>query len=159
MRWLMRVRNPPKYRSLEVLGRYSNLRDQGERIRDILEMVPAGPKRAKVRTPRQPQHRLSPVEIDDLVGQYRAGAKIDNLATQFDINRDTVFSILNRQRVARRQLGVPPKRVEKVINAYKAGSSLAVIGAELAVDPGTVARTLRHAGVAIRPRPGWRYEA
>jgi hypothetical protein len=37
---------------VEVAGRYSNLCDQGERIQDLLEMVPAGPKRAKVRTPR-----------------------------------------------------------------------------------------------------------
>jgi hypothetical protein len=32
---------------VEVLGRYSNLGDQGERVRCILEMVPNGPRRSK----------------------------------------------------------------------------------------------------------------
>jgi DNA-directed RNA polymerase specialized sigma24 family protein len=38
---------------VEVLVRYSNPCDQGERIQNLLEMVPAGPKQDKVRTPRQ----------------------------------------------------------------------------------------------------------
>ncbi len=138
-----------------MLGRYSNLRDQGERVEAVLEMVPAEPKRAKLRTSRQAQHRLSVAEVDELVAKYRAGVEINELATQFDVNRDTVFSILKRRQVVRRPRGCPPERVEEVVKAYETGSSLAVIGSELSVDPGTVARTLRSAGASIRPRLGW----
>jgi DNA-directed RNA polymerase specialized sigma24 family protein len=140
---------------VEVLGRYSNLRDQGERVQAILEMVPTDRNLGLVRTSRQAQHRLSVTELDDLVAQYGAGAEVRDLATRFDVNRDTVFSILKRRQVVRHARGVPPQRVEEVVKAYEAGSSLATIGAQLSVDPGTVARTLRSAGVELRPRKGW----
>ncbi len=142
---------------MEVLGRYSNLSDQGERVRSLLETTPDGPKRAKLRTPRQAQHRLSSVQVDMLIARYQVGAKVKDLAIQFRVNRDTVFSILKRRQVVRRQRGIPSELVEKAIADYRAGSSLAVIGAELSVDPATVSRTLRRAGVSLRPRPGWHY--
>jgi hypothetical protein len=87
---------------VEVLGRYSNLSDQGEPVQALLEMTRAGPKQAKVRTPRQAQHRLNPVGVGELVAQYRAGAEINQLATHFNVNRDTIFSILNRRQVVPR---------------------------------------------------------
>jgi DNA-directed RNA polymerase specialized sigma24 family protein len=141
--------------SVEVLGRYSNLRDQGERIQDLLEMVPSGPRQAKVRTLRRVQHRLRSDEVEELLTRYRTGGKVGELATIFGVHRDTVSEILDRHAVTRRQLGIPPELVEKVIAAYRSGSSLATIGAEMSVDPGTVALTLRKAGVQPRPRRGW----
>lgn len=142
---------------MEVLRRYSNLRDQGERVQVVREMTPAGPKGAKVRTSRQAQRRLSPAKVGELVTQYQAGAQIKELATHFDVNRDTVFSILNRRQVVRRQRGIPLECVAVVVEADETGSSLAFIGAKQSVDPGTVARTLRKAGVPLRPRQGWDY--
>jgi DNA-directed RNA polymerase specialized sigma24 family protein len=118
-------------------------------------MVPARPEKAKVRTPRQVQHRLAADEVVDLVRQYREGAKVGELATIFGVHRDTVSEILDRQDVARRQQGIPSNYVENVVASYNAGSSLAAIGVELSVDPGTVALALRRAGVSLRPRRGW----
>ncbi len=144
---------------MEVLGRYSNLCDQGERVRTLIEMVPEGPKQATVRTPRQVQHRLNSARVDQLIARYRAGAEINELAAQFQINRDTVFSVQKRRQVVRRQRGIPSELIEKAVADYQAGSSLAVIGAELSVDPATVSRTLRKAGVSLRPRRGWHYDS
>jgi hypothetical protein len=66
------------------------------------------------------------VGVGELVDQYRAGAEIKQLATHFNVNRDTVFSIMNRRQVVRRQRGVLPNLVDKVITDYQTGSSLAV---------------------------------
>jgi hypothetical protein len=140
--------------SVEVLGRYSNPCHQGERIQNLLEMVPAGPKQAKVRTLRQVQHRLRSDEVEELLTRYRTGGKLGELATVFGVHRDTVSEILDRQGVPRRQRGIPLELVEEAIAAYRSGSSLATIGAEMSVDPGTVALTLRKAGVPLRRRRG-----
>ena len=140
---------------MEVLGRYSNLRDQDERVHVLLEMTPAGPRRAKVRTPRQAQRRLTADEVHYLVSQYRAGSKVTEIAAFFGLHRDTVSEVLNRQAVPRRQRGVSPDLVGEVIASYQSGSSLATIGAKLSVDPGTVALALRRASISLRPRRGW----
>jgi hypothetical protein len=141
--------------SVEVLGRYSNPCEQGERIQAVLEMLPAGPKQAKVRTHRQVQRRLRSDEVEELLNRYGAGAKVGELATIFGIHRDTVSEILDRQGVVRRQRGIPPELVGEVIASYRSGSSLATIGDAISVDPGTVALTLRKAGIPLRPRRGW----
>jgi len=127
-------------------GRYSNLCDQGERIQDLLRIVPEGSPEVNLRTPKQVQHRLSPNEIDNLVRLYRTGARVDELAAHFYIHRNTVSEILNRQGVPRRRQGIPSELLSEVVSAYVAGSSLAVLGSQLSVDPATVSRTLRHAG-------------
>lgn len=71
------------------------------------------------------------------------------LATLLGIHRDTVSEILDRQGIARRHRGIPPELVGEVIASYRSGSSLATIGAEMSVDPGTVALSLRKAGVPL----------
>ena len=53
---------------MEVLGRYSNHSDQGERVQTLLEIVPGGPAEVKLRTHKQVQHRLRCPEVDDLLG-------------------------------------------------------------------------------------------
>ena len=140
---------------VEVLGRYSNLRDQGERIQNLLGMVPGGSSETGFRTARQVQRRLNIDEVDDLVRRYRAGAKVSELATQFGVHRDTVSETLNRRGVARRHGGLASELLSEVIALYRSGSSLASIGAEMSVDPGTVALALRKAGIPLRPRRGW----
>jgi len=89
------------------------------------------------------------------VRRYRAGAKVSELATQFGVHRDTVSETLNRRGVARRHGGLAPELLSEVIVLYRSGSSLASIGAEVSVDPGTVALALRKAGIPLRPRRGW----
>jgi hypothetical protein len=141
---------------VEVLGRYSNHADQGQRIQDLLEMVPEGSSETGSRTIKQVQHRLRPDEADELVRRYQTGAKVCELAVGFGIHRDTVSEILDRHDIPRRQRGIRPELVGEVVGCYQSGASLAKIGAQLCVDPGTVAMALRRAGVSLRPRPGWR---
>jgi hypothetical protein len=148
---------PPLSPSLEVevLGRYSNLCDQGERIQNLLGMVPGGSSETGFRTARHVQRRLNIDEVDDLVRRYRAGAKVGELAANFGVHRDTVSEILDRQGIARRQKGLAPELLSELIALYRSGSSLATIGAKMSVDPGTVALALRRAGTPLRPRRGW----
>ena len=124
--------------------------DQGERIQDLLGMVPGGSSEAGLRTPRQVQHRLNIDEVDDLVRWYRAGAKVSELAFQFGVHRDTVSEILSRRQVVRHRQGIPPEFLDQTISDYLAGWSLDRLGARLAVDAGTVALALRKAGLKLR---------
>ena len=92
-----------------------------------------------VSTTREVNALLDSVEIDQLIAQYRAGAKANELARQFKINRDTVFSILKRRGVKRHQRGLPPNQVqEAIVNAYASGLSLAAFGARLSLHPSIV---------------------
>jgi len=140
---------------VEVLGRYLNHADQGKRIQDVLELVPSGPPESDTRTTKQVHRRLRSDEVDQLVAEYRAGAKVKELATRYNIHKYTVGSILNRQQVVRRPQGIPPERIGEAAASYLAGSSLATIGGVMSVDAATVGRTLRKAGISLRPRPGW----
>jgi hypothetical protein len=58
---------------VEVMGRYSNLCDQGECLRGLLEMVPGGLPGTFLRTLTQRQRRLRSPEIDDLVTRLPSG--------------------------------------------------------------------------------------
>jgi hypothetical protein len=61
---------------VEVMGRYLNPSDQGERLREILETVPSGPQIAIPRTPKQVHRRLQPGQVDEIVDLYLAGATL-----------------------------------------------------------------------------------
>ena len=63
---------------------------------------------------------------------------------------------LERLGIARRVNlpGLAPTDIERAVNHYQAGDSLATVGKTLDVDASTIQRALNRAGVAIRPRPG-----
>lgn len=107
--------------------------------------------------PRQFQRRLSSTEVDVLVQAYKGGASIRQLLARYGINRTTVLAHLKRRdiptRANRRKL--TDVTVQHAASLYTAGRSLATIGRVLCVDPSTVAKELRQAGVSIRPRRGW----
>jgi hypothetical protein len=46
---------------------------------------------------------------------------------------------------------------EALARRYEAGESIADLGAAFGVSPTTVRSRLLRAGVALRPRPGWKY--
>ncbi len=142
---------------MEVAGRYSNLAEQGERLKTLLEIVPEGTPEVNLRTPRQAQHRLTPAETDKLIAEYESGDSVKDLARHHNLHRETVSKILTRRGIARRPKGIPPELIGEAVADYKSGLSLAKIGTKLSVEPATVASTLRKAGVELRPRPGWRY--
>jgi DNA-binding transcriptional regulator LsrR (DeoR family) len=92
--------------------------------------------------------------VRELIAQYKAGVTQPTLAREFGISRDTVHEILKRRHVQRRLTGMSDEGVAEAVELYAKGWSAARIGARLGVDPKSVWRALRHAGVQTRPRRG-----
>jgi hypothetical protein len=86
---------------VEVLGRYSNLLEQGERVQTLLQIVPDGSPEVNLRTPRQVQRRLTPAETDQLIAEYESGDSVKDLARRHNLHRETVSKILTRHGIAR----------------------------------------------------------
>jgi hypothetical protein len=104
------------------------------------------------------QRRLSPIDIDDLISAYQAGATISQLAAEFGIHRTTVAGHLDRHGVARHneQRAWDDQILRQAAELYATGLSLADVADQFGVDAQTVANRFRRAGVAVRPRRGWR---
>ena len=58
---------------VEVTGRYLNPSDQGERLHDLLQIVPSRPKTVNSRTPKAIHRRLRPEQVEELVIGYKRG--------------------------------------------------------------------------------------
>src|ERR1700728_1457820 len=140
---------------VEVMGRYSNLCDQGERLRELLEMVPKGPSEPIPRTIRQTQRRLRGSEIDELVAAYQAGATVYELAARFRMHRVTVSAVLKRKGVALRAQPLSPNQIATATQFYHEGLSLLKVGERVGCGAECVRQALMKAGVEVRPRNGW----
>ena len=116
---------------MELIGRYSNPFEQGERLRDLVEMVPKGSPEVSAGPRKQVHRRLRPAEIEELVAGYQAGATACQLADRFRIHRTTVLSLLERQSVARRNRSLSFAQVVQARELYAAGQSLAKVGKQL----------------------------
>ena len=103
------------------------------------------------------QRRLNEVELKELASLYRAGARIRELCTIFGIHRTTALAALERMGVSRRahEVKLTGTRLDRAVELYADGLSLADVGSELRVDAATVRRALAGAGIASRPRRGW----
>lgn len=139
---------------MEVLGRYSKLSKQGERISELLRMVPEGPVGGVARTKRQVQRRLTAGELEEFSTAHRTGSSIRDLAQYFEINRTTVHAHVDALGLPRRYPRLTSADVKEAAEIYRAGRSLAVIGEHFGVAGDTVALALRRAGVEIRLRNG-----
>jgi lambda repressor-like predicted transcriptional regulator len=82
---------------------------------------------------------------------------VPDLVAQFGIHRTTVLAHLQRRGIGRRaqQRKLPDAQVEEASRLDQAGMSLAELGQRFDVNPATVNKELRRAGVPIRPRRGW----
>lgn len=137
------------------MGRYLNHSDQGECLRNLLEMLPSGSKTAKVRTPRRVCRRLDPSRVEDLIRGYIEGVPVDDLATQFGVDQSTVQKHARRHDLPRRSPRLGPNQTEEAVRLYLAGQSLAKLSDHFGVATDTVALALRRTGVTLRPRRGW----
>jgi hypothetical protein len=140
---------------VEALGRYSNLCDQAERLRNLLEIVPEGPREVNLRTSKQVQHRLEPTEVDRLKRAYGSGATLRELAQEFRIHRHTAADLLERVGVARRGKGPKAKEMNRAIRMYEAGESTATVGQRLGYAADTIRNRLLSAGVQMRGPHDW----
>jgi len=102
--------------------------------------------------------RLSRTEIKQLIGHYRAGDSIDTLARRYEVHRTTVMHHLAQSDVARRNVvrKMNDETVALAAEQYEQGASLAVAASTFGVHPRTLSREFRRAGIATRPRRGWR---
>jgi lambda repressor-like predicted transcriptional regulator len=89
-----------------------------------------------------------------LVAGYLEGRTIAALAEQFGVHKKTVSAHLQRAGVPRRYRLLGDAEVMEAVGLYATGWSLARLEARYEVQPNTVRRALRAAGVATRPRPG-----
>jgi len=96
-------------------------------------------------------------DVANLVRSYAAGLSIDALAQRFTVRRTTVLGHLERVGVPRRRSvrKMSDGTVRQAATRYRNGDSLLVVAAKYGVDPRTLAREFRRAGVQIRPRRGW----
>ncbi len=139
---------------MEVMGRYLNPPDQGERLREILEIVPTGSQADVPRTPKRVFRRLEPNKVAELVRGYVDGLRVDELASEFQINKSTVISHLDRAGVARRWKKLQLVDVEEAERLYATGLSLANVAGRFGVHASTVHSALRKAGVQMRDTQG-----
>ena len=104
------------------------------------------------------QHRLSRTEIEQLVGQYRLGSSIVALSRRYKIHMTTVMHHLDQSNVARRTVvrKMNDETVALAAAQYEQDAPLAVVAGAHGVHERTLAREFRRAGVATRPRRGWR---
>ena len=137
---------------VEVLGRYSNLLDQGELIRGLLNVVPKRSPEPFPAPPKRVIHRLSQAEIEAMVADYAAGIRIPDLVERFQVDQTTVQKYVRKAGLPRRSGRVTPNKIEEVISLYRTGRSVDWIAERLDVSDSTVRRTLVRAGVPIRRR-------
>ena len=140
---------------VEVMGRYLNHSDQGECLRNLLEMVPSGSKAAKTRTPRRVCRRLEASRVEELIKGYLEGVPVDVLADQFGVDQSTVQKHARRHDLPRRSPRLGPNQIKEAITLYTEGQSLLKLANHFGVATDTVAHALRRAGVILRPRRGW----
>ena len=111
-------------------------------------------------TPRsvQRQRRLTPSEITQLAQDYAAGSTVNQLAASYCVHRTTVLGHLEQQGVDRRRTHrvLTNDDVARAAALYSGGQSLKATGSLFGVDAETIRREFKKAGVAIRPRRGWK---
>jgi hypothetical protein len=139
---------------VEVLGRYSNHSDQGERIEALLEIALPPLRTIKTRTTKQIHRRLRPPEITELVKAYQGGKTVYELAQQFSVHRNNVSKLLKREGVLLRWRSLSASQIELAVELYQAGQSAAMIAHQFACDPGTVRLALIKSGVKMRDSHG-----
>jgi len=139
---------------VDLLGRYSNHCDQGERLRILVEMVPSGPSEVNLRTPKQVQRRLKTAETVELLADYQIGIKVKDLAARYGINRNTVIGHINRAGVRRHYPALVSEEIMEAAQLYRSGCSLAAVGGHFGVNASTVRTALLRAGVAMRDCQG-----
>jgi AraC-like DNA-binding protein len=140
---------------VELMGRYSNPDIVAKFQRILAGQVRGRPPARTTRSLRQKQaqHRLNPDEVDQLLQCYRAGTKIDDLAAEFAINRNTVMEHVRRAGAPRRR-NIVLGRLDEARRLYEQGWSLARVAQQFGVDPGTVGYTFRKAGIPRRDTHG-----
>ncbi len=104
---------------------------------------------ANVRVLRQAQRRLSPAELQALIAEYEAGARVGELAKVYDLHRTTVAKHVARAGKTRPVMTVA--QIDEAVLLYRDGWTLHNVGQHLGVADQTIRRVLVERTVTIRP--------
>jgi hypothetical protein len=137
---------------VEVMGRYSNPDNVARLNRILTGQGRDRPSHRPVPSLRQKQTRLADSDRTEVVERYQAGETANGLAEAFDVNRATVFAILQRAGIKSRFRTLTDRDIASASAMYEAGQSLASIANHFDVADRTVLNAFRRAGVATRQR-------
>jgi hypothetical protein len=98
----------------------------------------------------------------ELDATYQRLQAVPAVARELGVAYETARQWLLEAGVKLRAKGRPSLRaehldVDQIIKRYNSGESIAALGAAMSVSPTTVRKRLTDAGVALRPRRGWKY--
>jgi lambda repressor-like predicted transcriptional regulator len=157
-----RARKDGPSRDVHLREVLSNFTKATRHLIDARESAPPGPVELAVepgvRVLRQPNRRLQPSEVDELVIRYQAGATMSGLAKDFGMHFQTVRAHLRRNGVSLRseQPALTSDDIAEAVALYQQGWSTYRLGERFQVDRSTVGKALRRAGVALRSSAGAR---
>lgn len=137
------------------MGRYLNRSDQGERIRQVLQIDPSRTSQDFPRTAKRVIRRLDDTRVAQLAQGYLDGLPVDDLAVQFNVDPATVQKHVRKLDLPRRSPRLGPAHLDEAAELYRSGQSLVTLGKRYGVGKDAVARALRKAGVELRKRNGW----
>ena len=100
----------------------------------------------------------------ELSAAYRRLGSVPAVAAELGVAYETARRWLLEADVPLRSKGQPTKAsgrldIEEMSARYRAGESIASLGAAHGVSPSTIRARLIDAGVDLRPRPGWAYRS
>jgi DNA-binding CsgD family transcriptional regulator len=126
---------------------------QTKRLLDLAQAWPDAPVPSKLRSssPRTAR-QLCPTEVDELVTAYQAGATVYDLATRFEVHRNTIAGHLRTRGINTRPPALTTEQAQEAANLYRSGQSLAKVAAKYDISPHGVSNYLRAAGVRLRGR-------
>jgi DNA invertase Pin-like site-specific DNA recombinase len=132
------------------MGRYSNP-DIVSRLHHILSGQGRDrPSDRTVPSLKQKQTRLADSDRNAVIERYLAGETANALASIYDVNRATVFAILQRAGIKSRYRILTEHDIAAAIEMYETGESLASISRHFDVSDGTVLHAFRRLGVPTR---------
>jgi transcriptional regulator of acetoin/glycerol metabolism len=135
---------------VELVRLYSNREVETVRLRLAMGAT-AVQRQAEGRMRRRQRHRrLGAVEVARLLAAYQAKEPVHKLAKRFGIHRVTVTALLKRHGIELRHAGIAPEQVPVAATLYRQGWSLVKLGELFGVDPSTIWRNLRAAGLTLR---------
>jgi hypothetical protein len=102
-----------------------------------------------VRVLRQAQRRLSPAELATLIAEYQAGARVCELAKNYELHRTTVARHVARAGKTRPVM--IEAQIDEAVRLYRDGWTLHNLGQHLGVADQTIRRVLVERAVTIRP--------
>lgn len=133
-----------------VLALYSNLSDQGKRIRRLLELLERAPCEA-ARTPSIVRQRPTKAQREAMIEAYKAGETVRQIGTQLGFHSDTVSGALEREGVPRHYHQRVDVDLDLAAELERQGLSLTDIAEALGVGRTTLVKARRVRTDARRP--------